>query len=427
MTAISRIVSPAVLFALFAGCAAQRTPLTTVDPCRRIEIEPSPLWTASAAWTPAEDRLLMIGPGSHSLLVYNLQGELERRVELDPLAALEYASPVRLEATGDGYFVGDKTQILWLDHDFEKRRLWKPFEHLEEAGVAGGSISDFTVVGDTVYAYADFVKEAPEEAKRADHGEPDAGSHVVPGADEPPAGDWYRGFVALDLERPEYVSLHEFALEDEELQNYYFYSKRPYVADLGSRAYVLRYSDPPQVLRSSRRELRPLFAARDLDLDVTALYGWKGRLYLLAWRRAEPPAEERAEPPTMPELRAGPRSHAELMAIAEAHRETEKERWVVEIDPRSGRALRLYRLPGDSGSVKLLPGRSFWALIEESAVPNVDGQEETHLTLLPSSWFQSKRNAAGAAEVALDCPSPGPDPLSGATPSTSRKALSASL
>lgn len=405
MKRTSRIATLPALLAL-AGCASQGPPISSFDLCRRVEIEPAPLWTASAAWTPAEDRLLMIGPGSHSLLVYNLRGELERKVELDALAPLEYASPVRLQATGDGYFVGDKTQILWLDQAFAKRRLWKPIEHLGEAGVEGGSISDFTVVGDTVYAYADFVRGP--------------GARPAPGPDAPPAGDWYRGFVAMDLERPEYVSLHEFAVEDEEMSDYYFYAKRPYVTDLGGRAYVLRYSDPPRILRTSRHELRPLFEATGLgDLEVTSLYAWKERLYLLAWRRAEPPAGEAAGEPAPPELRAGAGSAADLLALRRSYDETQVERFLVEIDPRSGRALGRYRLPAEAGSVKLLPGRTFWALIEESAAPNVGGGEKTHLTLLPSSWLQSPRRAGETRESALECPD--------ATRAARPKALSASL
>ena len=100
---------------LLAGCAARRPPQTPLAPCQRVRIDPAPLWTASAAWTPEQDRLVLIGPGRRSLLVYDLAGSLVREVALDPLAELDYASPIRLEATRDGYVLGDQTQILWLD------------------------------------------------------------------------------------------------------------------------------------------------------------------------------------------------------------------------------------------------------------------------------------------------------------------------
>lgn len=390
---------------LFAACAAQPPPVANFTPCQRVSIEPAPLWTASAAWTPAEDRLLLIGPDSRSILVYKLDGRLERRVELDPLAELDYASPVRLEATGDGYLVGDKRQILWLDTSFGKRRLWKPFEHLEDAGVAGGSLSDFTTVAGTVFAFADFVREsaAPPRAPEGTR-ETDPYAHQVPGADEPPEGEWFRGFVRIDLDEPEIVTLHQFALEDDEANAYYFYDRRPYLMDLGKRAYVLRYSDPPRVLSASAksRRLRPFFSVEAADgLDVSALYAWNGRLYLLASRREEP--EGAADEPTEPKLLSDNRARARLLSMGR-RLAAPKQRLLFEIDPKTGRVLGRFRLPTEAAQVKLLPGRSYWALIEESSAPNMDDEDETRLLLLPSSWLSSRRGRGEAAEVALRCP-----------------------
>ena len=59
---------PLLPLALTAGCSARIQPQTQLDPCARVRLDPAPLWTASAAWMPAEDRLLLIGPDRRSLL-----------------------------------------------------------------------------------------------------------------------------------------------------------------------------------------------------------------------------------------------------------------------------------------------------------------------------------------------------------------------
>lgn len=392
---------------LFAGCAAQRPPVAQFTPCQRVPIEPAPLWTASAAWTPEEDRLLLIGPDSRSILVYKLDGQLERRVELDPLAELDYASPVRLEATGDGYLVGDKRQLLWLDSSFDKRRLWKPFEHLESAGIAGGSLSDFVAVGGTVFAFADFVRESETTETAQEHEadpEADPYAHQVPGADKPPEGDWFRGFAKIDVEEPKLVELHQFAVEDDEANAYYFYDRRPYVLHLGKRAYVLRYSDPPQILSAAKRDrrLRPFLTLAAGDgLEVSALYAWNGHLYLLASRREE--SEPSTDGTSEPELLGDNAARAHLLSMGRVL-SAPKDRLLFEIDPKGGRIVGRYRLPTEADQVKLLPGRSYWALIEESSVPNMDDEDETRLLLLPSSWLTSRGGNGDAAEVALRCP-----------------------
>lgn len=347
---------------LLAGCAAQRPPETPLAPCQRVRIDPAPLWTASAAWTPEQDRLVLIGPGRRSLLVYDLAGRLVREVPLDPLAELDYASPIRLEATRDGYVLGDQTQILWLDRSFHLRRRWRPFEHLQAAGVTAGNLSDFAVVGDVVYAWADFIV--------AEKGGDDDG------------GVWHRGFVRLDPDAAEIVPLFELALDAAELDAYYYYGRRPYVAGLGRRPYLLRFTEPPQVLRAARDGVEPLYAAAGDGLEVQALHAHQDRLYVLASRPAEPSGgpELATDAEPLPDTMGRTR----LLQIARAL-DPPAARLVMEIDPASGRVLGRRRLPTEAQQVKVVPGRWYWALIEESSGPNMGGDDVTTLALLPAT------------------------------------------
>lgn len=412
-TVILRTVCPIItlplLLATLTGCAGQSSLQTTFDPCHRAHITEPPIWTASAAWTPREDQVIMVGPERHSLLVYNLKGDLEREIDLDGLAEFEYASPIRLQETDDGYLIGDKNKILWLDHDFKKRRMWKPFEHLKKAGIAGGSLSDFAVVGRTVYAYADFVwddGEAPEPKKKSV--EVDPHDHRVADIEKAPEGNWFRGFAKIDLDDPELVSLHRFEIEDTEFNSYYFYGKRPYVADLGKRAFVLRYTNPPQLFRASRKtEFEPLYTPRAEDnFRIGSVMAWKGRLFLRGYRSirtTEDGAPKIVEEPTAPMIIQTYSSHAELLEMKKAQAEVSVQSLLVEVDPKTGETLGVFRLPATESTMKLVPGNHYWAMIEESSVPNINPNDKLQLTLLPSSWLD-RRRGNGGTEVVLECP-----------------------
>lgn len=409
------IITLPFLLATLTGCAGQSSPRTTFDPCHRAQIHHPPIWTASAARTPEENQVILIGPERHSLLVYNLQGELEREIDLDGLTEFEYASPIRLQETDDGYLIGDKNKILWLDHDFKKRRMWKPFEHLKKAGIAAGTLSDFDVVGRTVYAFADFVwddgaapKPKTKKSKKTEKAELDPYDHKIPGTDKAPEGNWFRGFAKINLDEPDLVSLHRFGIDDEELNSYYFYSKRPYVANLGKQAYVLRYSDPPRLLRGSRKtELESLYTPRaEDDFQVSSVMTWKGRLFLRGYRRIETTRDGQSQVvkgPTIPTMIPASSSRAELLEMQQAKPEVSVQSLLIEVDPKTGDTLGIFRLPATQSSMKLIPGSHYWVMIEESAVPNINPDDKVQLTLLPSSWLD-RRRGAGASEVILECP-----------------------
>ena len=170
------------------------------------------------------------------------------------------------------------------------------------------------------------------------------------------------------------------------------------------------HTDPPQVFRATRRPssktFEPLYAgSADDDFKTTSLIAFEDRLYLLGWRRvaSEDEAVTSSEP-TTPQLLQGAPSRAQLAKMMRAREEAPLQRLLVEIDPKTGRALQRFRLPVENGSVKLVPGKSFWAMIEESSSVNLSPEDKVHLTLLPSSWLQGTRTASGDPEVVLECP-----------------------
>lgn len=357
---------------LLVGCSALPEAGTEPAPCQRVALEPSPLWTAAATWNHGADRLLLVDPGSASLLVYRLSGELERRVKLDGFSKLEYSTPLRLEMTKLGYLLGDTSNLLWFDETLNLVEHRRPFEALGSQGVQEGRLSDFAEAGGALFAYADFE-----------------------GQDE----KWQRGFVRLALKRPGFQLLHGMPVErGGEFTSYFHYDRRPYVVHLGKEAYVLRLTTPATISRATRRGLERLHTSRlGEDFTATALHAWNGTLYLLYRVRDEVP--EDASEPEAPKLLS-----KEARAILEAmeRQGAGAHHWELQaIDPRSGRPLARYRLPATAERLRLIPGPHAWALLEEGLAPNLDAAKGgTLLTRLPSHWFRAR---SGDQPVDLVC------------------------
>lgn len=87
----------------------------------------------------------------------------------------------------------------------------------------------------------------------------------------------------------------------------------------------------------------------------------------------------------------GSLGQAQLLQIARMA-EAPAERLAIEIDLASGRVVGRHRLPTEVQQVKVVPGRWYWALIEESSGPNMGGGEATTLALLPASWLADGRS-----------------------------------
>lgn len=350
----------ALILVSATGCAT--TASLSPVPCSRVALEPAPPWTASAAWRGGEGELVLVDPGSRSLATYGRDGRRLDEVRLES-AELDYSEPMRFEPAGDGYVLIDKTRILKLDDHLALSELARPFDSLREHGLASGTFNDALIYRGHLYGYADFIEAGDAES----------------------AGTWRRGFVHLDPEHSELELIHELPVEstDGEYANYYFYDRRPYVAELGGRIYVLRFTEPWSVHRVTRKGLRRVAAGRPGDdYRAHALETWNGRLYVLTSRTSPDP--EATAPATAPEPLAT-ESRA-LIELRQAHAVSQGRRqWYLdEIDPRSGSSRRL-PLPTSAERVRLVPGRGYWTAIEESSSPNLgQGDDRTTFLFLPS-------------------------------------------
>ncbi|MEM7584537.1 MAG: hypothetical protein AAF560_14200 [Acidobacteriota bacterium] len=349
--------------------------------CSRVALEPAPPWTASAAWSSSGDELVLVDPGSRGLATYGRDGKRVRNVRLDETVKLDYAEPMRLERTAEGFAVIDKRRVLSFDHHLALDQREQPFAALETRGYADASFNDVVRHRGHYYGYADFVE--PTAAVQDNQETEDVDSEG--------SSTWRRGFVRLDPDRGNLELLHELPVDsaDGEYANYYFYDRRPYIAELGKRVFVLRFTEPWSVHRVNRRGLSKIASGPTDGGRAYALQSWNGRLYVLT-RRIVPKADAEEQPTTVKLAASGKQAHLELLQALPALQKGERQ-WILhEIDPRGGQTLRRVLLPSTAGRLHLIPGRSFWTAIEESSIPNLgESDAGTNLLFLPASELLS--------------------------------------
>lgn len=352
------------------GCATFVPPAIDPADCGRVELEPSPLWTASTIWSADGSRLMLIDPRTRSLLAYSRDGQLAERHELDPLSSLDYETPIRLQSVASGYVIGDRARLVYLDPELELIRV----ETLKEQAcdIAEGQLSDFVLSQDRLLAYADL--QTGEDS-------------------------WQRGFVSFSSPTEHTQWLHELPIEpDGEFNHYYHYDKRPYIADDCGKSYLLRFTESPTVYRFENRKLRKIFSFDcGPGVEAMALHAWQGSLYLLLRGPAEDVAEADHEAPELEEGNDMPRAQLDALMVLKAGYRW----WLVRVDPSSGRMANRFELPSTAPRLQLVPGEPSWGLIEESLAPNMDEEKgKTTLLLLPSAWLDGRGRPP---EVALAC------------------------
>ena len=307
------LIGGSAVLVLSVACSLHQT-VSAVGPQDRVVLERAPLWNAAAVWDENEEHLIVLDPEAHELLVVSLDGRIGRRVELDPLAGLDYTTPLRLLSTEEGYVLGDRHRLVRFDRHLEPLEVVDLFARLGESGIAGGSLSDFVIARDTLYGYADF--------RRA--GESDR--------------DWHRGFVRVELGTGRLALLSELALADGEFARYYYYDRRPYVTVTDGRIYVLRYGDPPTLHRARRGSLARGTEFETGGMEALSILGWRGRLFVLL-----APAETDPLGPTGGD-------------------------WLLRaVDPGSGAVVEDFPLPSDGRRLHVVPGERRWAILEQPA------------------------------------------------------------
>ncbi|MEM6793550.1 MAG: hypothetical protein AAF725_06180 [Acidobacteriota bacterium] len=375
------------------GCASvPQAPRT----CFGTELQTGPAWMAGAAWDGRGERLVLVDPGTRTLLVYSPEGQLLERASHELLDGLDFHHPVRVEAEGEGFIVGDRSRLLWLDSGFERARV--AFDGVD--GVGSLHLGDWTRPSQSTVAFADM--QVDDES-------------------------WTRGFFRFGR-GSSYEVLAEMPLEQGgEYARYYSYGLRPYVASVGRRTYVLRYRQPSEVYRAGRSELKLLWRIDDEASRVEGsaagqekIFGWDGGLYLLesVKRAAENPSGLEAPQPVGPaeggtdslvlDPKAAPSKAAQealraALLSGQVVQKTTRDWYLSRIDTRrGGREWRRRLISGLEGALTVVPGPRTWALVSHSGIAagSLGGRTEVH-------WMPAESVAPGTSGEDL-CPASPP-------------------
>lgn len=336
------------------GCASSPVLDSTGPSCVRTVLDPTPLWTAAAAWG-SEGALYVVDPGLSGVLVFSASGALERTIQHAALAQLDYKNPMRIERTGDSLILGDRNGFRTLEPGLSASSADRAdlADRLIPAGVKSLLLSDFALVDHGLVGYMDLKLEGEI---------------------------WKRGFFRLDLTRAKVFSLLEFPLENREYESYYYYDRRPYVAVARGEIFILRLGEARGVFRVGRRGLKKVLDLDRFDGDPMGLFGWGGKLVLLSRKVA-----------------SGGQSI---------------EWYLSRLDPRRPAAMATLRVPVEATRLVLAPGDEQWAMIHESRNTDSRFNLGSGLLLVSSgaleeAWEKSMVTS-GAPVPIPGCPLPAP-------------------
>lgn len=348
---------------MVGGCAS--TPPPAAVPCLRVTLDPAPPWTVSVLWDDERQQLIVLDPAARGFALYGRDGKRRAEVPLDPALELDYAVPMRLESAGQGYQLLTRSKLVHLRKDLQVDAVIDPFAPLGRDWTTG-SLSDGLFLDGVFYGYADAIATNDEKADELEAAAP-----------------WHRGFARIDPAQRKLEWLLELPLDgDGEFTSYYFYDRRPYVAELDGRLYVLRLGQPWSLHQITRKGLRAVLAGKDTAATPMALYGWDRRLFLLSSESISAPSPPDLQAPTP--LGNGQVDGPALVAAATIE---QTRRWkLTEIDARRGHVLRELELPSAAQRLRLIPGEVVWVAIEENAAPVVgdQGSQGARALFLPS-------------------------------------------
>ncbi len=315
--------------------------------------------------------MILVDPGSGSLVSYGRDGHRGKSVELDDVS-LDFSRPMRLESTDDGYVLLSQNLLVELEPSLAIRSHRSPFEKLDETIIPAASINDALPYRGELLGHLDLVDARVRK-------EDDPGS----------SGTLRSGFGRVDVASGEWRFLHEFPLEgDGEYASYYLYDRRPYVTTSKNRVYVLRFTKPWSVARFGNDSLLPLLEGPEIEGEhAHSLHAWRGRLYVLSSRVLSPDEAPRETPmPALKKSQTATRAHIELLQAIPSLRAGERQWMLTEIDRRRGKVERRFELPTRAERLRLVPGAAFWTAIEEGAGLNLgDEGGRTSFLFLPGS------------------------------------------
>lgn len=352
--------------ALFGSAAAGGTvlPPGTV----RVDLDPRPGWVVSGVWSHDGGELLLVDAFRSKILRFSAAGPSsvphflgDRDVPLR--GSTEISRPSWIQKWGDGYLVEQEDgDFVELSPSLEPRN---EVDVLETAVGSGGQVTaifGWAPLGSSLVTFGDLRNRgsAPEQA-----------------------------FLRIPLRQPAaFEKLH--VLHGAERAWTFYLLGYPYIASLGDRVYFIEMSSSPSIFEiggdegasgvralsafpsgfgafpalpvsSDLRHVPALFETVERCRMVVGLYGWGGRLFVLA-------------------RRPGVASDETVWTLTR-------------IDPQKDEVVDTLELPTTASHVTVIPGPKHWAILEKGPVQGFGQQDISTLLLIPSAWFAEASRA----------------------------------
>lgn len=337
---------------LYGASLAQTTAQDAA--CHEVNLTSKPGWTLSGGWRP-DGTLVLVDALWNTLRRYSSTGVSLGQVGEPLKSSLLDLLPVTGQTSGSNFILQVSDGLMVLDQNLRPLRT---------VPVLASRGEDWTLdhywqwqaVGTDIVAYGD----------------------VVHGTDRADRNNWRGALVRFPLQNPQ--DLQVLRLDDTEHRDrrIFFRSGNPYLASLGSTAYILSLGDRPTLYKHERGSPQPeelrglvpgpatspqlpgfrtgpdyvaLMAAIEKESMQVGLYAWSNSLYILT--------------------------------RAPAGRNT---RWVLtSIDPNRREITGSVELPIKANHVTVVPGKKSWAIIEKGPVKGYGVQEISRILFIPSA------------------------------------------
>jgi hypothetical protein len=334
----------------------------------RAFFEVQPLWLNSGRWAP-DGTLLLADVMRGTLLRYLPTGEFAGAIGRQQVTTLQH--PSSLQTAGPATVIKDLGgHFIVVEQGYRASRSW----NLLPGGVGGGrnqlrSIYTWSLMGQYMLAFGDL--------RLAD-------------------GTWRSAYVRIPLSAPEKFEILQSLAPTDPTRGFYLLGY-PSTANLDTTGYFLSREERPAIYevpsrelslrlrricvlprglsgsswRSSSVSLVARYSAMQETFSPTALYAWGKHLFVLVHR-----------------------------PVRLVEREGIGQWFLAKIDPRTGSFMGGVFLPTRAQHLTLVPGASFWALIEKGPVRAAGRQEIPSMVLIPTTWIAGD-DALSAKEPSL--------------------------
>lgn len=320
-----------------------------------------PSWVYSGIWDKEEKSILLVDTSTKSIFHISIAGKLVRQVITSRLGAEGRFEPALLQVGSSGYVVEDgEGHLMWLDEDYAVQHQAFLANTQDRDGNLAGGIWTWVDLGREIIAFGDKGKN--------------------PNSTE----GWSTAILRFRSEKPtDFETVHDLDLKSK--TGLFSRLGFPILASAGGKAYILLVEGAPGIyeIGSGIRRLRafPL--------------GYEGFPDLVEFdRKTAPLMYKKIE---QSQSVAGIYGRGDFLYILTRRPDAFGEGiiWFLsKVDPVKEEVVSAVPLPTSSANLVLIPGKSYWALVEKGRVESLGNQKIDSIKLVPASIIESSPQSA---------------------------------